>query len=77
LDLYKIIDDLQAEKRILDRTIAELEKMQQTGGCVSFLKAPRNERRGRKAMGQAEREQVSARMKRYWAGHRRTLHAIG
>ena len=66
------IRDLYAEKAKLERVIAALVEMQRnSGGDIPPLsKSP--ERRGRKSMGADEREEVSARMKKYWAGRRQT-----
>ena len=51
MDLDKVIQQLKHEKLILDRAIAELDKMQQTGGKPDFLKAPKPSRsRRRKSM---------------------------
>jgi hypothetical protein len=69
MDLFKAIQDLYAEKEKLERVIASLEELQRTAGNLPALeKAAR--RRGRKSMSTTEREEVSERMKRYWAGRR-------
>jgi hypothetical protein len=66
MDLGKVIRDLYTEKEKLERTIATLEQLSQAGTTL-----PANpKRRGRHAMGAIEREDVSQRMKRYWAGRR-------
>jgi hypothetical protein len=67
MDLKKVIEELKSKKLILDRAIAELEKMQQTGRIPDSLRAATPTRRGRKSMDPKERREVSARMKRYWA----------
>ena len=62
MDLQKTIEELYAEKEKLERVIESLELLQGTPvplGTVS--------RRGRKSMDLKERQQVSERMKRYWA----------
>jgi len=62
MDLQKTIEELYAEKEKLERVIESLELLQGTSvplGTVS--------RRGRKSMDLKERQQVSERMKRYWA----------
>ncbi len=64
MDLEKIIKELVREKKALDQSIALLEEMMATGGS-----APKG-RRGRKSMGPDEREEVSKRMKKYWASRR-------
>jgi len=49
--------------------IASLEELQRTAGALPVL--PKGmQRRGRKSMDAAERQEVSERMKRYWAGRR-------
>ena len=53
----EVINDLRAEIRVIERTIAALEE------CKSIQT---RRRRGRKFMGAAERAAVSARMKTYW-----------
>lgn len=69
MDLQKMIDELYAEKAKLERVIAALELMQRTGDSPPEVpRAPT--RRGRKSMGLKERQDVSERMKKYWAGRR-------
>ena len=71
MDLYKAIQDLYAEKEKLERVIASLEELQRSAGSVQVL--PKGlQRRGRKSMNSAERQEVSERMKRYWAGRRKS-----
>jgi hypothetical protein len=68
MDLYQTIKELRREKQELDRTIAVLEELaalQRGQSSGTYLK-----RRGRKSMGAAERREVSARMKKYWAARR-------
>jgi hypothetical protein len=69
MSLEKTINDLRAEKAKLEQVIAALEDLARTSGSFS-LPRPRG-RRGRKFMGEKERREVSARMKRYWAGRRK------
>jgi hypothetical protein len=70
MDLNKAIRDLYKERSKLNQLIAALEHLQSTG----TLPAPG--RRGRKSMDENERQQVSERMKKYWAD-RRTLRSHG
>jgi hypothetical protein len=70
MDLYKTIQDLYAEKEKLERVIASLEELHRTSGSLPALPAGAK-RRGRKSMGSKEREEVSQRMKRYWASRRK------
>jgi hypothetical protein len=70
MDLYKAIQDLYAEKEKLERVIASLEELQRTAGNTPVL--PKGlKRRGRKSMDPKERQDVSERMKRYWATRRK------
>ena len=69
MDLYKTIQDLYAEKEKLERVIASLEELHRTSGSLPSLPTGAK-RRGRKSMGSQEREEVSLRMKRYWASRR-------
>jgi hypothetical protein len=71
MDLYKAIQDLYAEKEKLERVIASLEELQRTSGSLPAL--PRaQKRRGRKSMNSSERQEVSERMRKYWAGRRQS-----
>jgi hypothetical protein len=71
MDLYKAIQDLYAEKEKLERVIASLEELQRTAGSVPVLPKPAK-RRGRKSMNPSERQEVSERMRKYWASRRQT-----
>jgi hypothetical protein len=73
MDLYKAIQDLYAEKEKLERVIASLEELQRTAGSLP-LPPSGGKRRGRKSMNAKERQEVSERMKRYWAGRRKRPH---
>ena len=68
MDIYKAIRELHAEKVRLDRVIAALEELQKRGDSSTGATVDR--RRGRKSMKAEEREQVSLRMKQYWARRR-------
>jgi hypothetical protein len=68
MDLSKTISELIEEKEKLERVITSLEELASTmAGKPDY----RRGRAGRKFMGAEERQQVSARMKRYWAERRR------
>jgi hypothetical protein len=69
MDLYKAIQDLYAEKEKLERIIASLEELQRTAGSTPVMPKPAK-RRGRKSMNPSERQEVSERMRKYWAGRR-------
>lgn len=67
MDLSKIIQDLCLRRDKIERTIAELEQLEKAGGGSVAIVA---KRRGRKSMGAEERQEVSIRMKNYWASRR-------
>ncbi len=67
MDVNKTLRELYAEKKQLDRTIQRLEARLQELEAAQSRPAPR---RGRKNMSEAEREEVSRRMKEYWASRR-------
>jgi hypothetical protein len=69
MDLYKAIQDLYAEKEKLERVIASLEELQRNAGSFPVLPKPAK-RRGRKSMNPTERQEVSERMRKYWANRR-------
>ena len=67
MELGDAIQQLQAEKKRIERTIALLEQLHRN---QRSSKPVARKRRGRKSMGSEERREVSARMKRYWASRR-------
>jgi hypothetical protein len=71
MNLYKAIQYLYTQKETLERVIASLEELQGSGASGAAVAPSVLERRGRKSMGSAEREEVSKRMKKYWAGRRK------
>ena len=71
MDLYKAIQDLYAEKEKLERVIASLEELQRTAEEGVAAPAKSGRRRGRKSMSNAERVEVSERMKKYWEQRRK------
>ena len=71
MDLYKAIQDLYAEKEKLERVIASLEDLQRAAGGGIPPTPKSGKRRGRKSMSKDERQEVSARMKKYWASRRK------
>ena len=68
MDLNTAIQALRAECVRLDTAITQLEALILDSG--SGIAPARRSTRGRKFMGEAERREVSVRMKRYWAGRR-------
>ena len=75
MDLYKAIQDLYAEKEKLERVIASLEDLQRSAGGGIPPTPKSGKRRGRKSMSSDERQEVSARMKKYWASRRQAKQA--
>ena len=69
MDIAKTIEHLQQEKQKLEQAIAALEELRRTSGCLQDPARPHSGR-GRKGMGQYERQEVSRRMKNYWASRR-------
>ena len=67
MDLYDAIEKLYAEKESLLRAIEALEALQ--GAANGTVAIPRS-KRGRKSMNPDERQEVSLRMKKYWASRR-------
>ena len=70
MDLEKAIEHLHAERERLEKVIAALEELQRSSTGTALEPRPVT-RRGRKSMGSAERQQVSERMKKYWASRRK------
>jgi hypothetical protein len=70
MDLQKTLQDLYAEREKLERAIASLEELQRTS-TMPGAPTGSGKRRGRKSMSPEEREEVSARMKNYWASRRK------
>ena len=66
MDLQQAIRELYDEKERIDGVIASLEQYLKRSGAVAIPKR----RRGRKSMGPEERQEVSARMRNYWAARR-------
>jgi hypothetical protein len=73
MDLHKTIQDLYAEKEKLERVIASLEELQRASDANPMIPGG-GKRRGRKSMGAQERQDVSERMKKYWASRRDSQH---
>lgn len=65
MDLQKAIRELYEEKEKIDGVIASLEHYLSANGSGVMKR-----KRGRKSMGPEERQEVSARMRSYWAGRR-------
>jgi hypothetical protein len=68
MDLSDAIQKLYSEKERLLRVISALEALQQ-GSQLESVTVQRS-RRGRKSMDSEERQEVSLRMKKYWANRR-------
>ena len=67
MDLSNAIEKLYAEKESLIRAISALEALQNEAKAGASIA---RSRRGRKSMNPEERQEVSARMKKYWASRR-------
>jgi hypothetical protein len=65
MDITQTIAELRLKKKKIDQTIQFLE------GLLPSHEHPAVKRRGRKSMGPEERQQVSERIKRYWASQKR------
>jgi hypothetical protein len=68
MDLPKIIQNLLEDKAKLELAIASLEDLQRN--AVQVPELPKRKRKARKPMPPEERQEVAARMKRYWARYR-------
>ena len=67
MDLFEAIQKLYVEKESLVRAISALEALQ---GSSNGTTAVSRSKRGRKSMNSEERQEVSLRMKKYWASRR-------
>ncbi|MCU0246909.1 MAG: hypothetical protein MUC42_10055 [Bryobacter sp.] len=67
MDLNRTIKELLAERRRIDELIEHLERLQQQRAVQS---TESRKRRGRKSMTEAERQEVSRRMRNYWEKRR-------
>ena len=75
MDLSETIRQLEDEKQRIELAIAELKQLHNGNGDgrgVMANDSGRKSNRGRKSMGSDERQEVSLRMKRYWASRRET-----
>jgi hypothetical protein len=67
MDLYRIISELVQERNRLEKIIQSLEGMMPGKAQIR----PPGKRRGRKSMDRDARQEVSERMKLYWAKRRK------
>lgn len=67
MTIPEIIGHLRHEQRALESAIKELETLAR----LHSIAGTEPGRRGRKSMGQEERQEVSRRMRNYWAGRRK------
>ena len=70
MDLEAALRQLYAERERIERVIASLSILMPGGGGSSGSVMFAGKRQGRKSMGQKERQEVSKRMKKYWARRR-------
>ena len=68
MNINRVIRDLYEEKKRLDHVIASLEEVQKT--AVAKQDQTPRKKRGRKSMDDQARQEVSERMKKYWAARR-------
>jgi hypothetical protein len=70
--IVQTLTALRTERQILTAAIENLEQLERcrAGQPASPAQSYNGKRRGRKSMGSEERQEVSARMKRYWSGRR-------
>ena len=68
MDLAHIIEELRSEKERVEQAIALLDALQ-GGQSPENGQAP-TKHRGRKSMDAEERQEVAARMKKYWENRR-------
>lgn len=73
MDLEKAIRDLLVERDRITGIIAHLEQLQLH---QSDAPAPRQKQRGRKSMSEAERAEVSSRMRQYWESRRKAKESV-
>jgi hypothetical protein len=73
MDLRGLIRRMREERNKLDAVIASLEELQNIADTKKIVP---KKRRGRKFMDEKGRQEVSERMKRYWA-MRRKLARVG
>jgi hypothetical protein len=72
MDSSAIINALRVGVQRIEAAIAELESLNSPNGSRAALRDQLSvSRRGRKSTGEAERQQVSKRMKHYWAAQRK------
>jgi hypothetical protein len=69
LDLSRIIQELHTERKKIVELIRSMEDLQLSHSSRSARERSTG-RRGRKSMDATERQQVSERMKKYWASRR-------
>lgn len=75
MDLYKVIRELVDERRRLDGIIARLERVLKEEVVRAKSPPKPKKRRGRKGMNAEQRQEVSDRMRKYWAERRKSATA--
>jgi len=68
MDLKSLIEELNARKAVLETAILTLREIQES--FSGSRPQTSDSRRGSKSMGDEERREVSARMRRYWESRR-------
>jgi hypothetical protein len=75
MDMLAILQELRSQREKLVKTIAAMESLRQSDGTPSSSVPAK--RRGRKFMGEEERERVSKRMHKYWESQHKTATGAG
>ena len=70
MEFAHIIRKLRQEREKLDEVIKSLRDLQVRQAAQAAIPNAPPKRRGRKSMGANERQEVSRRMKKYWASRR-------
>jgi hypothetical protein len=69
IDLRHVLKDLYSQRERLEHVISSLEALQD--GSAGAMPPEKKTNRGRKSMGADERQEVSERMRKYWAARRK------
>ena len=76
MDLGDAIRKLRKERVKIDEIITALEELRLREAARAAAPKPALQRRGRKSMGEEEREAVASMMKAYWAARRASKQKI-
>jgi hypothetical protein len=70
MNLHKMLHELHEDKQRLEQVISLLEELRENPVEGQSSTGQNGQKRGRKSMAAEERNEVSARMKKYWATRR-------